>query len=114
MLPNGSPRSRRWIGSRCRRGELGLAAETLPDRLRSLPSLAGAGADRIALELGQPAEQGQHQTPCAVVVSAHASPSERKPAFFPAITRRVFSRSRVERARQSGGVTISTSRDLSR
>ena len=54
-------------------------------RLRSLPSLAGAGADRIALELGQPAEQGQHQTPCAVVASAHASPSERKPAFFPAI-----------------------------
>ena len=37
------------------------------------------------LELGQPAEQGQHQTPCAVVVSTHASPSERKPAFFPAI-----------------------------
>jgi hypothetical protein len=54
-------------------------------RSPSLPSLAGAGADRIALELGQPAEQGQHQTPCAVVVSAHASPSERKPAFFPAI-----------------------------
>src|SRR6266436_3985064 len=37
------------------RGEVGLAAETLPARLRSLPSLAGAGADRIALELGQPA-----------------------------------------------------------
>src|SRR6266446_7354026 len=67
------------------RGEHGLAAETLPARLRSLPSLAGAGADRIALELGQPAGQAQHQTPYAVVVSVHASPSERKPAFFPAI-----------------------------
>jgi hypothetical protein len=39
--------------------------------------------------------------PCAVVVSAHASPSERKPAFLPVIAASVFNRSRVDRARRS-------------
>jgi hypothetical protein len=47
--------------------------------------------------------------PCDVVVSAHASPSERKPAFLPVIAASVFNRSRVDRASRSSRVTISTS-----
>jgi hypothetical protein len=100
MVPNGAPRSRRWIGSRCR-PEVSLGLRPRLCRSPSLPSLAGAGADRIALELGQPAEQGQHQTPCAVVVSAHSIASERKPAFFPAIAE-----SQVQ-AMQGGRVLLS-------
>jgi hypothetical protein len=41
-----------------------------------------------------------------VVVSAHASPSERKPAFLPVIAARVFNGSRVDRASRSSRVTI--------
>src|SRR5580704_13956415 len=44
--------------------------------------------------------------PCDVVVSAHASPSERKPAFLPVIAASVFNRSRVDRASRSSRVTI--------
>jgi hypothetical protein len=44
--------------------------------------------------------------PCAVVVSAHVSPSERKPAFLPVIAASVFNRSRVDRASRSSRVTI--------
>jgi hypothetical protein len=47
--------------------------------------------------------------PWGVVVSAHASPSERKPAFLSVIAASVFNRSRVERASRSSRVTISTS-----
>jgi hypothetical protein len=43
------------------------------------------------------------------VVSAHASPSERKPAFFAVIAASVFNRSRVDRASRSSRVTITTS-----
>ena len=35
------------------RGELGLSAETLPVRLGTRAALAGADADKLALELGQ-------------------------------------------------------------
>ena len=35
--------------------------------------------------------------PCDVVVSAHVSPSERKPAFLAVMAARVFNRSRVDR-----------------
>jgi hypothetical protein len=47
--------------------------------------------------------------PCAVVVSAQVSPRDRNPAFFPVIAARVLSRSRVDRARRSSLVTMSTS-----
>jgi hypothetical protein len=47
--------------------------------------------------------------PCAVVVSAQASPKERNPALLPVIAASVFSRSRVDRASRSSRVTISTS-----
>ena len=91
------------------RGELRLAADAFAVRLGVRPALAGAGADKLALELGEASEDGQHQRPCAVVVSAHASPSDRKPAFFSVIAASVFNRSRVERARRSSRVTITTS-----
>src|SRR6202022_3850278 len=44
-----------------------------------------------------------------VVVSAHSSPSERKPAFLAVIAASVFNRSRVDRARRSSRVTVSAS-----
>jgi len=47
--------------------------------------------------------------PCDLVVSAHVSPSERKPAFLAVIAARVFNRSRVDLASRSSRVTISTS-----
>jgi hypothetical protein len=47
--------------------------------------------------------------PCGVVVSAHASLRDRKPAFLRVMAARVFSWSRVERANRSSRVTISTS-----
>src|SRR5438309_2194243 len=47
--------------------------------------------------------------PWRMVVSAHVSANDRKPASFPATAARPFSRSRVERTRQSSRVTISPS-----
>jgi hypothetical protein len=47
--------------------------------------------------------------PCAVVVSAHGSPRDLKPAPALPIRSRRLRRSRVERARRSSRVTISTS-----
>ena len=44
-----------------------------------------------------------------VVVAAHMSAKDRKPALHSAITARVFKRSRVDRARGSSRVTISAS-----
>jgi hypothetical protein len=44
-----------------------------------------------------------------VVVPAHVSPSDRIPAFRPAIATSVFNKSRVDRARRSSRVTVSTS-----
>ena len=43
--------------------------------------------------------------PCGVVVSAHASPSERNPAPAFAIVSRMFKRSRMDRASRSSRVT---------
>ena len=43
-----------------------------------------------------------------MVVSAHVSPSDRKPAFLPVMVARTFNRSRVDRASRSSRVTIST------
>jgi hypothetical protein len=47
--------------------------------------------------------------PCEVVVSAHVSPKDRKPAFLAVIAARVFNRSRVDRASRSSRVTVTTS-----
>jgi hypothetical protein len=45
------------------RGELEGSAQALPARLGPRAAFAGAGADQLTLELRQPAEHGQHQTP---------------------------------------------------
>ena len=47
--------------------------------------------------------------PCDVVVSAHVSPRDLKPAFLAVIAASVFNRSRVDRASRSSRVTVSTS-----
>lgn len=47
--------------------------------------------------------------PCGIVVSAHVSARERKPACLPVITVSVFKRSRVVRASRSRRVTMNTS-----
>jgi hypothetical protein len=45
------------------RGELERSAQALPARLGPRAAFASAGADQFALELRQPAEHGEHQTP---------------------------------------------------
>jgi hypothetical protein len=47
--------------------------------------------------------------PCDVVVSAHVSPMDLKPAFLAVIAASVFNRSRVDRASRSSRVTVRTS-----
>jgi len=47
--------------------------------------------------------------PCDVVVSAHVSPRDLKPAFLPVIAASVFNRSRVDRGNRSNHVTTTTS-----
>ena len=41
--------------------ELQLAAQPYTARLGAHPALGGAGADQVALDIGQPAEHGDHQ-----------------------------------------------------
>jgi hypothetical protein len=65
--------------------------------------LARAGADQVALELGQPAQTVSIERPCAVVVSAHVSLRERKPAPLAVIVASVFRRPRVERRKTPAG-----------
>jgi hypothetical protein len=82
------------------RGELGFAPSLTPRALaRALPS--PVRADQLALELGEAAEHVSLKRPCGVVVSAHASPSDRKPACL-------FARVRVGRASRLSRVTIGT------
>jgi hypothetical protein len=53
----------------------------LPALLCPAAALGGAGADKIALHVGEAAENGNHQAPVLVLVSAHGSASERNCAF---------------------------------
>jgi hypothetical protein len=91
------------------RGELGLSAETLAVRLGAGPAFAGADANKLPLELCQSAQNGEHQATVRRVVSAHASPKDRKPAFRSVIAASLFNKSRVDRASRSSRVTITTS-----
>ena len=88
------------------KGEFRLAPHLYAARLGPFPAFARACQDQVTLELGKPAENFSISRPCDVVVSAHASPKDRKPALRSAITASVFERSRVDRARRSSGVTI--------
>ncbi len=56
-----------------------------------------------------PPRPARIRLPCAVVVSAHASPNDGNPDWLEVIATRVFNRSRVDQASRSSLVTISTS-----
>ena len=105
-----SPLSRRLIASRCWCGvSFGLRPIFTPRAFaRSRPSPVRARI-RSRSNSASPPSTVSISRPCDVVVSAHASPSDRKPAFLPVMAARVFNRSRVDRASRSSRVTISTS-----
>ena len=92
------------------RGELGRSAHFLTPRAtaRARPSPVRARI-RSRSNSASPPSTVSISRPCDVVVSAHVSPSERKPAFLAVIAARVFNRSRVDRASRSSRVTVSTS-----
>jgi hypothetical protein len=63
-----------------------------------LPSVASASADQFPLELRQAAQDRQHQPAVRLVVSAHVSLSDLKPAPRSDSDSVIFRRSRVDRA----------------
>jgi len=119
-----------YSGSRCRRGRC-QRGSCRARRAGESPRATGAGQLRLLAEVdttglrcsrplpvrarigsrsnsASPPRKVSINRPCAVVVSAHASPSERKPAFFAVIAPRVFNKSGVERASRSSRVTVNT------
>lgn len=86
----------------------------LPSHLHARNLGAGASftwpaADKVAFKLCQSAEHGQHKPPLRCRGVCPFLARERNPACLPAILPRVFSRSRIERARRSSGITVTTS-----
>src|SRR6516164_1487321 len=75
---------------------------------RALPSLVRARISSRS-NSAKPARIVTIRRPCALVVSAQASCSDLKPAPRLAMSSRILSKSRVERAKRSSRVTISTS-----
>jgi hypothetical protein len=90
-------------------GQLRAATESDAARLRAGTSLTGAGADQLAFELGQAAEDREQQASVRRRGVGPGIPSEVNPAPVPVMAASVLSRSRVLRARQSSRVTNSTS-----
>ena len=87
------------------RGELRLRPIFTPRALaRSRPSPVRTRI-RSRSNSARPPSTVSISRPCDVVVSAHASPSDRNPAFLPVMAARVFDRSRVDRASRSSRVT---------
>ena len=78
------------------------------DRARFLPSPVRARI-RSRSNSARPPSTVSINLPCAVVVSAHASANERKPAPAFAIASMMLRRSRVDRASRSSRVTSSVS-----
>ena len=74
-----------------------------------LPAVASASADQFPLELRQAAQDRQHQPAVRLVVSAHVSLSDLKPAPRSDSDSMIFRRSRVDRASRSRRHTTSTS-----
>jgi hypothetical protein len=103
---SGSPAANRL--SLLVKSELRFAAQLHASGLGALTSFAGSGANQIALELGPPRTVSISR-PCGVLVSAHESPSDRKPAFLSVMAAMVFRRSRVDRASRLSLVTSRTS-----
>jgi hypothetical protein len=75
---------------------------------RVLPSLVRARISSRS-NSAKPPKTVNISRPCGVVVSAQASPNDLKPAPALAITSRILSRSRVDRANRSSRVTTRTS-----
>src|SRR6516164_5826812 len=87
----------------------GLRPRLCPFALaRARPSLVRARISSRS-NSARPPKTVSIKRPCAVVVSAHASAKDRKPAFRSVIASSVFNRSRVDRARRSSRVTVRTS-----
>jgi hypothetical protein len=86
-------------------GELRLPAEPNPARFGADPAFVGSAQDRWRSNSARPPSTVSIRRPCGVVVSAQGSPSDLKLAPAYAIASRLFSRSRVERARRSSFMT---------
>ena len=73
-------------------------------------NLITSNGDAVNPDPTQPSEIVEFtiNRPCDVVVSAHVSPRDLKPAFLAAIAASAFNRSRVDRASRSSRVTITT------
>src|SRR5438270_368073 len=85
------------------------AAHMLSLGLGATPAFGGAGADKIALNIGQPAEHRQHQAPCAAgaVGPRFRQGSELRLASAMRLT--MANRSKALRASRSMRVTVTTS-----
>src|SRR6202008_4260389 len=90
-------------------GELRLAAHLHAPRLGPLPAFSVRARIRSRSNSAWPPRTVSMSRPCDVVVSAHVSPRDLKPAFLPVMVARTFNRSRVDRASRSSRVTITTS-----
>jgi hypothetical protein len=76
------------------------------------PAFGGTGADKIALHIRQPAENGDHQAPGAGAGAAHGSASDRNRTSASTMRFTMPNRSKVLRTSQSMRVTITTSPGL--
>jgi hypothetical protein len=86
------------------RGELERSAEPDAAHFGSLPALPVRALMRVRSNSARPPKTVNISTPWGVVVSHHASLSERKPAPACFTASKTFNRSRVERARRSSRV----------
>lgn len=85
--------------------EFGLPSHFHALRLRASPPSPVRARIRSRSNSAKPPRTVSISRPCAVAVSAHASPRDRKPAPRSAMNARVLRRSRVDRARRSSLVT---------
>ena len=105
--PIGQPQFGRDLGDRSAAPHRGhrFQLERIREKNRRFLSLSTISTSKALQPIKGVWERGAGP----VVVSAHVSASERNPALRSVIAARVLSRSRVDRARRSSRVTISTS-----
>jgi hypothetical protein len=78
--------------------------------LGAAPALGGAGADKIALHVGEASEYGRaSKRPVLLALSAQGSASDRNCALASTMRLTIPNRSKVLRARRSIRVTVTTS-----
>jgi hypothetical protein len=66
-------------------GHFRFAAKLDASGLGAFASLSGASADQLFLDSARPPKTVSIKRPCGVVVSAHTSAKDRKPACLPVI-----------------------------